>query len=241
MLRTCATGDTLCANPPYPPGHHMTCAAKRAALRQPDVSPERQSRLLALGDSYTIGEGVCADQRWPALLQQQLRADGTKLTGPEIIAVTGWTCAELDAGINAAHLTPPYALVTLCIGVNNEYDGIDAAVYQPQFRQLLQRAVALTGDHPERVLVVSIPDWSLTRFAREHGRDTDAERAAIGAYNAAAHEETAKAGAVWVDVTAISRRRPDELAADGLHPSAAQYRRWLVPIHAAARQTLANG
>lgn len=204
------------------------------------MSPEPEARLLTLGDSYTIGEGVSADDRWPAQLHQQLLATGARLSAPDIVAVTGWTCAELGAAMDAAHLTPPYALVTLGIGVNDQYDAVDAEQYRPQFRQLLQRAVALAGARNRRVLVVSIPDWSMTRFAQAHGRDTDAERAAIDAYNVCAQQETAAAGAVWIDVTAISRAYPDELAADGLHPSAAQYRRWLVPILAAARTALGS-
>lgn len=201
---------------------------------QPDPYPAA-ARLLALGDSYTIGAGVDANERWPVLLQQRLLAVGTHLAAPEIIAVTGWTCADLGAAMDSAHLAPPYALASLCIGVNDEYEGVDVNDYRPQFRTLLQRATTLVEDRPERVLVVSIPDWSVTRCARERGRNTAVEAAAIDAYNACAQAETSAAGATWIDVTGISRAHPDELAADGLHPSAAQYRRWLTPIFAAAR------
>ncbi|MDN5924398.1 MAG: GDSL-type esterase/lipase family protein [Xanthomonadales bacterium] len=204
------------------------------------MSPESESRWLALGDSYTIGEGVAADARWPARLQQALQGSDTPLAAPDIIAVTGWTCADLEAGMDAATLTPPYALVSLSIGVNDQYDGLDAALYRPQFKHLLQRAIGLAAARPARVLVVSIPDWSLTRFAREHGRNHAAEAAAIDAYNACAQHEVAAAGAVWVDVTTASRAYPDELAADGLHPAAAHYQRWLQPIAAAARMALAS-
>src|SRR5437763_16852926 len=126
-------------------------------------------RCLALGDSYTIGESVSAADRWPNQLALQLRKDGIDIAYPEIIAKTGWTTDELSSAIDAAKPHGPYALVTLLIGVNNQYRGRDAEQYRKEFVVLLQRSIAFAGNDPKSVLVVSIPDWGVTPFA--HSRD----------------------------------------------------------------------
>ncbi|GAA0250247.1 SGNH/GDSL hydrolase family protein [Rhodanobacter caeni] len=195
-------------------------------------------RHLALGDSYTVGEGVAADASWPAQLRRQLHRDGIAMAPPRIVAVTGWTTDELAAGMEAASLAPAWDLVTLQIGVNNQYRGRAAATYREEFAQLLRRAIALAGDRPARVVVVSIPDWGMTRFAREQGRDGATIAAELDAYNALARAETAQDGARWVDVTALSRRHADAVVDDGLHPSAAQYAAWVEAIAPAARAAL---
>ncbi|TAM58285.1 MAG: SGNH/GDSL hydrolase family protein [Rhodanobacter sp.] len=182
---------------------------------------------LALGDSYTIGEAVAAHERWPAQLVRHLRRGGAAIGEPHIVATTGWTTDELALGIDAATLTPPYDLVSLQIGVNNQYRGRSAGDYRRQFASLLARAIALAGHHAARVVVVSIPDWGVTRFARELGRDSAHVADELDVYNVIARDETARAGARFVDVTAISRRHPELVAADGLHPSAAQYALWV--------------
>lgn len=194
---------------------------------------------LALGDSYTIGEAVAAHERWPAVLVQRLRRGGTPIDEPQIVAVTGWTTDELAQGMDAAALLPPYDLVTLQIGVNNQYRGRPADDYRAQFAGLLDRAITLAGDRAARVVVASIPDWGVTRFAREQGRDRARIAAELDAYNALARAESERAGARFVDITGISRRHPDLLADDGLHPSAAQYALWLEAIEPAVRAALA--
>lgn len=196
------------------------------------------ARHLALGDSYTVGEGVPADACWPAQLQRQLRDDRIALDTPRIVAVTGWTTDELAAGMDAAALAPGWDLVTLQIGVNNQYRGRGAADYRSEFASLLQRAIALAGDRPARVVVVSIPDWGVTRFARDTQCDGATIAAELDAYNAIAREETARRGARWVDITGFSRQQPDQLADDGLHPSTAQYALWVEAIAPAARAAL---
>lgn len=194
------------------------------------------ARFLALGDSYTIGEGTAPDGRWPAQLAAVLEG-GTALAEPEIVAVTGWTTDELMAGIAEARPRGPFELVSLLVGVNDQYRGRPVEDFRPRFRALLAAAVGFAGGEPGRVLVLSIPDWGVTPFAE--GRDRAAIASAIDAYNAAAAEEAARAGARWVDITPISRR-PDPggtgLAADRLHPSAAQYAEWTRAVlpHAAA-------
>ena len=193
---------------------------------------------LALGDSYTIGEAVAAHERWPAVLVQRLRHGGMPIDEPQIVAVTGWTTDELAQGMDAAALLPPYGLVTLQIGVNNQYRGRPADDYREQFAGLLDRAIALAGGRAARVVVASIPDWGVTRFAREQGRDRARVAAELDAYNALARAETERVGARFVDITGISRQHPGLLADDGLHPSAGQYALWVEAIEPAVRAAL---
>lgn len=193
---------------------------------------------LALGDSYTIGEAVAAHERWPAVLVQRLRHGGMPIDEPQIVAVTGWTTDELAQGMDAAALLPPYGLVTLQIGVNNQYRGRPAGDYREQFAGLLDRAIALAGGRAARVVVASIPDWGVTRFAREQGRDRARIAAELDVYNALARAETERGGARFVDITGTSRQHPELLADDGLHPSAAQYALWVEAIEPAVRAAL---
>lgn len=194
------------------------------------------TRFLALGDSYTIGEGVTGDDRWPVQLVGLLRARDIQVAPPEIIATTGWTTDELAAGIAAAHPRGPYRLVTLLIGVNDQYRGRRAADFAPAHAALLASAVALAGGRPAGVVCVSIPDWGVTPFAKD--RDAAAIAREIDAHNAVAERQARAAGAGWVDVTSDSRRHPADLVADGLHPSGAAYRRWAGAILPAALAAL---
>lgn len=201
------------------------------------------AKFLALGDSYTVGEGVACDANWPAQLAARLQDEGIDVGEPCIIATTGWTADELSVAMDAATFAPPYALVTLSIGVNNQYRGLPLGEYRARFRMLLQRAVSLVGGNPLRVVVVSIPDWGVTPFARAEGRDTARIACGIDAFNGAACAETENIGARWTDVTAISRASGTRewLAADGLHPSARQYARWVDVILPSARRALGDG
>ncbi len=192
--------------------------------------------ILALGDSYTIGEGVAESERWPVQLAAALGVDA-----PEILARTGWTTDELAAAMAQRTFQPPYALVTLLIGVNNQYRGRDLANYRDEFRSLLERAVTLAGGEPGHVIVVSIPDWGVTRFGRESGRDVAQIAREIDLYNAANAEISHSARVHYVDVTALSREGADLVVDDGLHPSGAAYRRWSEAILPAATQALAAG
>lgn len=182
---------------------------------------------LALGDSYTIGEAVDSVQRWPVLLAKGLAAEGLNLQEPVIVARTGWTTDELALGIEESGIEGTYDLVTLLIGVNNQYRGRDPEDYRGEFKGLLSRATAFAGGEPGRVLVLSIPDWGVTPFARD--RDPGRIAGEIDAFNAVNRMETLAVGARYLDVTGISREAeedPDLVAADGLHPSGAMYARW---------------
>ena len=193
---------------------------------------------LALGDSYTIGEAVPAACRWPQQLVAQLRRHGVAVDDPRIIAVTGWTTDELAAGMDATRPVPPYDLVTLQIGVNNQYRARAAGRYRGEFRRLLQRAIGLAGGHAGHVVTVSIPDWGVTRFGLTDPRGSARIGAELDVYNAIARDETSRAGARWVDITGISRRHPELVATDGLHPSATQYTRWVAVIEPLVRAAL---
>ena len=199
-------------------------------------------RWLALGDSYTIGEGVPAEGRWTHQLAARLRATGTDIADPHTIAVTGWTTDELCAGIDAEEPLPrDWDFVSLLIGVNNQYRGRSVADYHGEFDGLLQRAIAFAAGNPARVLVLSIPDWGLTRFGRESGRAPAQVGAEIDAFNAAAIELCEAHDVAFVDITPASRQdadRPDMLADDGLHPSAAMYARWVDAAEPLARGLL---
>jgi lysophospholipase L1-like esterase len=207
------------------------------------VAPPRAPlRYLALGDSYTIGEGVTERGRWPLQLAAALRAGGRELAPPRIIARTGWTTDELDAAIDAESPAPGWDLVSLLIGVNNQYRGRGLDEYRQQFDALLRRAMALADGVGRRVLVLSIPDWGQTPFARAQGCDAQRIAAEIDAFNQAARETCGRHGVAFVDVTAAGRTQAHDaamLTEDGLHPSAHMYAQWAALALPAARDALA--
>jgi lysophospholipase L1-like esterase len=182
--------------------------------------------FLALGDSYTIGEAVQPTERWPVQLARMVREQhGVDLADPRIVAQTGWTTAELAAAIGAASIVGAFDLVTLLIGVNNQYRGLSVEDYRREFRDLLQTAIGFARGDTKHVIVLSIPDWGATPFAADRDRGQIARE--INAFNAANFDEAAREGPHYVDVTATSRaNEPGLVASDGLHPSSEQYRRW---------------
>jgi len=186
-------------------------------------------RYLALGDSYTIGEGVAAGQSWPVRLARALRAEGIGLADPEVIATTGWTTDELDAAIDEAAPGSDFELASLLVGVNNQYRGRGAGEYRDEFAALLERAIGFAKGEPGRVFVLSIPDWGVTPFAAESGRDAGVIARELDAFNAVALGRCRERGVAFVDITPISRARgaePVMLADDGLPPSAAMPAEW---------------
>lgn len=210
---------------------------ERAALPEPDVP----ASWLALGDSYTIGEGVPEAARWPNQLAARLDQQGIAVSPPRILATTGWTAAELSAAMDREEPLGLWSLVSLLIGVNDQYRGRSTDDFRPAFCALLSRAIALAQGRPGRVLVLSIPDWGQTPFATEQGRDSRDVSDRIDAFNAVVHEESQRRGCAWVDVTGLGRERggqPDMLVADGLHASAAMYALWADQACPAARAAL---
>ena len=185
-------------------------------------------KFLALGDSYTIGESVEDDERWPSQLVTALRNRHVPIADPIIIARTGWTTDELNKAIDERRPIGPFDLVSLLIGVNNQYRGRSAEEYRTEFKALLQRAIGFAGNKASRVLVVSIPDWGVMPFA--DGRDRTQITKEIDSFNAINWEESVRAGVRYVDITPISReveRYPELIASDGLHPSFMQYKYWV--------------
>ena len=186
-------------------------------------------KFLALGDSYTIGEAVKESERWPVQLAARLREEGIDMAAPEIIAVSGWTTDELAAGIAQANPPQDYDLVSLLIGVNNQYRGGNLATYRREFRELLRQAIGFARGNPRRVIVLSIPDWGVTPFAANDPHRPAQISAEINEFNAVNRQEAELVEVHYLDITSISRQAahdPALIAADGLHPSSKMYREW---------------
>lgn len=198
--------------------------------------PSKIIRYLALGDSYTIGESVAESDRYPVQLARQLEQRNAKVD-LTLIARTGWTVDELWQGIQQNPPDGAYDLVTLLIGVNDEYRGGDPGTYRQDFRFMLGKAIGYAGGQPQHVIVLSIPDWGVTPYAQSDPRGPAQIGAEIDAFNAVNRDESRKAGVRYVDVTPISRTAasdpnpnrwgfPGLLADDGLHPSGKMYSAW---------------
>lgn len=199
-----------------------------------------EKKYLALGDSYTIGEGVKESERYPIQLKDKLKEAGINLNEVNIIAKTGWTTDELNAAIDKQNPNSDYDLVTLLIGVNNQYRGRDTANYRDEFAALLERAIGFTSSK-ENVIVISIPDWGVTPFAKEKGKDQQQVTTEIEIFNKINLEETLKRNIKYVDVTDISREALNDLsilAEDGLHPSGKMYSLWVDRIYPIAKSIL---
>lgn len=198
--------------------------------------------FLQLGDSYTIGEGVEAEARWGHQLAHALRKEGVAITNPEIVATTGWTTSELVARLNALEpLGESWGLVSLLIGVNDQYRNLPLGAYREQFSALLARAIAYAQGDAARVVVLSIPDWGVTPFARSQGRPADLVAQQVDAFNAEARDVCVAQAVRFVDITPISRQyggEVDMLVSDGLHPAGAMYALWAAQALPVVRQML---
>lgn len=189
---------------------------------------------LALGDSYTIGEQVPLHESFPYQTLQLLRNTGHLYYAPEIIAKTGWTTDELNEQINKTNLLPQYDMVSLLIGVNNQYRGRNWYEYKIEFMHLLQRAINFAGGNNENVYVLSIPDWGVTPFAKE--KDCDRIALEIDKYNEQCKLVTEEFNCNYIDITAYQRidgANAEFLAIDGLHPNGREYAKWAEKLAAA--------
>ncbi len=188
------------------------------------------TKFLALGDSYTIGESVPEKDRWPVQLAAAMRNGGVKIDDPRIIATTGWRTDQLKKAIGDANLTNEYGLVSLLIGVNNQYQKRTAESYAPEFEELLNMAVTLAGGKKENVFVVSIPDYGYTPFGQPKQEEITQ---AIDAFNEVNRTITARIGIKYVNITDLTQEglnKPEYVAGDGLHPSGRMYTLWVERI-----------
>jgi lysophospholipase L1-like esterase len=186
-------------------------------------------RLLALGDSYTIGQSVAVSERFPNQTLGLLKTAGADMKYPaEIIAQTGWTTQNLLNGIASVNPqpTPPYDLVTLLIGVNNQYQHLDTAQYRVQFIQCVNKAIEYSGNRKQRVFVLSIPDYGATPFGASNAVQIGLE---IDQFNAINKQVCLQMNIDYTDITPSTRmavNNPSLVAADGLHPSGLEYAKW---------------
>lgn len=222
--------ETVPYNPPYVPVYN-----------NPSMPVDTSARLysyLALGDSYTIGQSVTEDQRFPNQATRQLISKVVKMAPATIIATTGWTTGNLLTDLTNHPPSKTYDFVTLLIGVNNQYQGRSTSEYRLQFTELLNRAVLYAGGLKKRVFVLSIPDYSVTRFAQYS--DTVRIAREIDEFNTINKEISLESAVTYLDITGISRQSrtdPALVAPDGLHPSGKQYEIWsslLSPLMKAA-------
>jgi len=189
---------------------------------------KKQLHYIALGDSYTIGESVTFDESWPILLAKRLNELGFNVALPEIIAKTGWTTDELKAAIDKIDIKETYDLVTLCIGVNNQYRGWDAEEFRSEFAELLHMAIEFAGNIQNNVIVLSIPDWGATPFT--HDRDKKEIAREIEKYNIVKKEECDNLKISFINITNLTKKAEKDtslLAGDGLHYSGKMHKLWV--------------
>lgn len=190
--------------------------------------------FLALGDSYTIGESVDQNQGWPVQLVERLNSKAIEIVEPQIIAKTGWTTDELQLAIEGANIAETFDLVSLLIGVNNQYRGYTIDQYRQEFAALLNQAIQFADGNSENVFVVSIPDYGVTPFVAEKGLDPVKIAKELDEYNRIAREICLSKQVSFTDITQGSRRAAEDadlVAADGLHPSGKMYADWVSSLY----------
>lgn len=210
----------------------LSCNKKTIEPVEPIVKTQAPNaskpiKYLALGDSYTIGESVNFNERYPIQLSNRLKNHDVEFDTTLIIAQTGWRTDNLISAINQANLTDTFDLVSLLIGVNNQYQNRPIAQYETEFLDLINQAINLVGGDTSKVFVLSIPDYGFTPFGKNNQSNISSE---IDVYNAINKKITEDLGITWFDITPISRKGLDQpilVAADGLHPSGNMYRLWV--------------
>lgn len=203
-----------------------------AVIAQTPTNSSKTYTYLALGDSYTIGQNVDLEERWPVQLKDSLVADGIHMEDPMIIARTGWRTDNLDAAITAADLEDTtFDLVSLLIGVNNQFQGRSLSQYRIEYKALLERAIGFANHDTSKVIVLSIPDYGVTPFG---AANKDKIATEIDQFNAAKKEITDSLGVKYFDITPISREAETNkslIADDNLHPSGEMYKKWVDLIY----------
>jgi lysophospholipase L1-like esterase len=198
-----------------------------------DLNPPESFKILALGDSYTIGQSVCISCRFPEQLKDSLivNFDPQDTFSLEIIAQTGWTTTNLISAITTSNLSTDHNLVTLLIGVNNQYQGKPFALYETEFITLVNTAIALAGDDSSNLIVVSIPDYAYTPFGQNYNPEYISQQ--LDAYNLYAQNYCLDNGLSYVYITDITRQgmiNPELVASDNLHPSGLAYSKFVERI-----------
>ena len=197
-------------------------------VNQPLSDNQKINTFLALGDSYTIGESIDEEMRWPNQLTRILNQSGAPFKNPHIIAKTGWTTDELLSAINSAPLADNYDYVSLLIGVNNQYRGRSVDSFEHEFETLLKKSISLAKGNYRNVFVLSIPDWGAMPFAQDRDRDIIASEIAV--YNDSIKVICALYQVAFFDITPISKEALTNaayVANDQLHPSGAMYSAWV--------------
>lgn len=192
--------------------------------------PQKTFTFLALGDSYTIGEAVEVEERWPMQLTARLNSNKLNVEEPRIIATTGWTTDELQNGIELAEIEETYSLVSLLIGVNNQYRGYPLDQYEREFEELLDQAIAFADGQNENVFIISIPDYGVTPFAEKLNLDPNRIARELDEYNAIAKRIADSKNVSFTNITEESRKARYNItliASDGLHPSSIMYAQWV--------------
>lgn len=194
------------------------------------VTLDHEVKMLALGDSYTIGASVDINERWPHQLINKLRAMGFVGGDPDYIAKSGWTTRDLIYGINSMlDEDKSYNLVSILIGVNNQYRRMPIDTYEPDLRKIIDLALGLVNQETSRLLILSIPDYAYTPF----GGGNTLVSSEIDEYNEIKRKVADEYQIAFIDITPISREgllKPSLVASDGLHPSEVQYGQWVEAI-----------
>lgn len=211
-----------------------SCITSQNISKQNQKMNSKELTYLALGDSYTIGEGVEAKDRYPHQAVEMLRQKNIFFSEPKIIATTGWTTDELAKGIEIAEIDgKTYDLVTLLIGVNNQYRGRPVENYRKEFRALLEDAITYAEGDKNHVVVLSIPDWGVTPFAINRGSDQEKVTREIDEYNLAKKTICKEMGVAYIDITdhyRIHGMKPESVVSDKLHPSGLIYKFWAAQL-----------
>lgn len=207
------------------------------------IMAQDSKSYLALGDSYTIGEAVESDETWSKVLSDRLNQRGIAIELNKIIATTGWTTDELLRAINEDEslTNAKFDVVSLLIGVNNQYRGYGIKQYEEEFEKLLKKAIDLAGKKTHKVFVVSIPDYGVTPFAKDHNKNADLIAKELYEYNSIAKNISDEYGVRFFDITPLSLKAiwdEDYVAKDKLHPSAKMYAEWAEYIEPGVYQLL---
>ena len=205
----------------------------------PGDEDPRSKTFLALGDSYTSGEGVIQSESFPFQLAAKLRVAGVQIETPHVIAQTGWTTVNLLAALKEEPMDEKYDFVTVLIGVNNQYVKRSLTEYRSHFLEILNSAISHSRGGRATVYVISIPDWTVTPFGKL--KDTKAESASVDVYNNVNREESNNASVNYIDITAASRKADTDesyTSIDELHPSQKMYREWVEKLYPLVKKEL---